>query len=38
MTPYDYLLKGGKVIDPANNIDSPMDVAVKRRPDRRRRA
>jgi len=25
---YDLLLKGGHVIDPANNIDSPMDLAV----------
>ncbi len=25
---YDYLLKGGHVIDPKNNINSPMDVAV----------
>lgn len=28
MTQYDYLLKGGTVIDPANKIDAPMDVAV----------
>src|SRR5262249_4630381 len=26
--PYDTLLKGGHVIDPANNIDGPMDVAI----------
>ncbi len=26
--PYDLLLKGGHVIDPANQIDAPMDVAV----------
>ena len=38
MTQYDYLLKGGNVIDPANSIDAPMDVAVKGDPDRRRRA
>ena len=25
---HDMLLKGGRVIDPANNIDGPMDVAV----------
>ncbi len=25
---YDYLIKGGHVIDPANNIDQKMDVAV----------
>jgi len=25
---YDLLLKGGHVIDPANNVDSVMDVAV----------
>lgn len=25
---YDLVLKGGHVIDPANNIDKPMDVAV----------
>ncbi len=29
MRQYDFLLKGGQVIDPANNIDAPMDVAVK---------
>ena len=29
MTQYDILLKGGRVIDPANNIDAPMDVALK---------
>ena len=28
MTQYDLLLKGGRVIDPANNIDAPLDVAV----------
>ncbi|MCY3864999.1 MAG: amidohydrolase/deacetylase family metallohydrolase [Chloroflexi bacterium] len=28
MTHYDLLLKGGQVIDPANSIDAPMDVAV----------
>ena len=28
MTQYDYLLKGGTVIDLANKIDAPMDVAV----------
>ena len=27
-TMHDMLLKGGRVIDPANNIDGPMDVAV----------
>ena len=26
---YDILLKGGHVIDPKNNIDSKLDVAVK---------
>ncbi|MEX2574568.1 MAG: amidohydrolase/deacetylase family metallohydrolase [Balneolaceae bacterium] len=26
---YDLLLKGGHVIDPKNDIDSPMDVAIK---------
>ena len=26
--PYDLLIKGGHVIDPKNNIDGPMDVAV----------
>jgi dihydroorotase len=26
--PYDLLIKGGHVIDPKNNIDAPMDVAV----------
>lgn len=26
---YDMLLKGGHVIDPKNDIDSPMDVAIK---------
>src|ERR1700733_7256148 len=25
---YDIVLRGGRVIDPANNIDGPMDVAV----------
>src|SRR5262245_5792324 len=25
---YDILLKGGRVIDPKNGIDAPMDVAV----------
>ncbi len=25
---HDILIKGGRVIDPANNIDAPMDVAV----------
>jgi len=29
MTHYDLLLKGGRVIDPANNIDAPLDVAVR---------
>ena len=29
MTQYDLLLKGGHVIDPANNIDAPLDVAVR---------
>ena len=28
MTQYDFLLKGGQVIDPANDIDAPLDVAV----------
>ena len=28
MPQYDLLLKNGHVIDPANNIDAPMDVAV----------
>ena len=28
MPKYDLLLKGGRVIDPANDIDAPMDVAV----------
>ena len=28
MTQYDFLLKGGQVIDPANDIDVPLDVAV----------
>ncbi len=31
MTNYDLLLKGGRVIDPANQIDDVMDVAVKGR-------
>ncbi|MFQ5753003.1 MAG: amidohydrolase/deacetylase family metallohydrolase, partial [bacterium] len=26
---YDVLLKGGHVIDPSNNIDETMDVAIK---------
>ncbi len=26
--PYDLLLKGGHVIDPKNNVNSPMDVAI----------
>jgi dihydroorotase len=26
--PYDLLLRGGRVVDPANGIDGPMDVAV----------
>ena len=26
--PFDLLLTGGRVIDPANSIDSPADVAV----------
>lgn len=26
---FDLLIKGGRVVDPANNIDGPMDVAVK---------
>ena len=25
---YDLLLKGGRVIDPANNLDDPLDVAI----------
>jgi dihydroorotase len=25
---YDMVLRGGRVIDPANNIDAPMDVAI----------
>ena len=29
MTHYDLLLKGSRVIDPANNIDAPLDVAVR---------
>lgn len=29
MTAYDLLLKGGRVIDPANNLDENLDVAVK---------
>jgi len=29
MTRYDLLLKGGRVIDPANSIDAPLDVAVR---------
>ena len=29
MTLYDFILKGGRVIDPANNIDAPLDVAVR---------
>ena len=28
MPRYDLLLKNGYVIDPANNIDGPMDVAL----------
>ncbi len=28
MTQYDLLLKNGHVIDPANNLDAPLDVAV----------
>ena len=28
MPPYDLLLTGGHVIDPANGIDAPMDVAI----------
>ena len=28
MTQYDFILKGGRVIDPANHIDAPMDLAV----------
>ncbi|HGJ65506.1 TPA: hypothetical protein ENS27_08975, partial [bacterium] len=28
---YDIILKGGHVIDPANNIDSKMDIAIKDR-------
>ncbi len=28
MTQYDFLLKGGQVIDPANDIYAPLDVAV----------
>jgi dihydroorotase len=27
--PYDLLLKGGRLIDPANGIDAPRDVAIK---------
>ena len=30
MPKYDLLLKGGHVIDPANNIDGPMDVGISR--------
>jgi len=30
-SPYDLILKGGYVIDPANNIDEKMDVAIKER-------
>src|SRR4051794_27938198 len=26
---HDLLLKGGRLIDPKNNIDAPMDVAVR---------
>ena len=26
---YDLLLKGGRVIDPANGLDSVMDVGIK---------
>jgi len=29
MTQYDFLLKGGQVIDPANDIDAPLDLAVR---------
>ena len=32
-TPFDLLLKGGHVIDPANNIDAPMDVGITGRPE-----
>ena len=28
MSSYDHLIKGGRVIDPANNIDGVMDVAI----------
>ena len=34
---YDLLLKGGHVIDPANNVDAVMDVAVDQRQNCRRR-
>ena len=27
-TKYDLLLKGGRVIDPANNVDGKLDVAI----------
>jgi len=26
--PYDLLIRGGRLIDPANGIDAPMDVAI----------
>src|SRR3954452_6650274 len=26
---YDLLLKGGHVLDPKNNIDAPMDIAIR---------
>ena len=25
---YDFLLKGGHLIDPKNNVDAPMDLAI----------
>ena len=27
-TPYDLVLKGGHVLDPANHLNSPLDVAI----------
>jgi dihydroorotase len=32
-TPFDLLLKGGHVIDPANGVDAQMDVAIAGRPE-----
>jgi hypothetical protein len=26
--PYDLLIKGGKVIDPSENLETPLDVAI----------